>query len=132
MAPYNYAGPFNWCVPSALFPKTENAYGLPGFTVVQIFADDSKYLNFISMGLVGAVLLVFAAWTAKPGAFAPLFGGRVPNTRSSLSPVRKAIFLYQVITGVFFWALVTQLNKVVVVMAALHNWCQTSIRAQHP
>ena len=116
--------PFNFCVPSFLFPKTENAYGLPFFTVVHIFDDDTKYLNCISMILIGALLLVLAAWTAKPHAFAPLFGGKVPKASSSPSSVRKAIILYQAITGVFMAALVTQLNKVVVLMAALHNWCE--------
>ena len=91
MAPYNYAGSFNWCVPSALFPTTENAYGLPGFTVVQIFADDSKYLNFISMGLVGAVLLVLPYGTTTLNG-SPAVAVRMALAQKNVCDLYECIF----------------------------------------
>mmetsp|Transcript_38242 Transcript_38242/g.101108 ORF Transcript_38242/g.101108 Transcript_38242/m.101108 type:complete len:347 (-) Transcript_38242:139-1179(-) len=78
-------------------------------------------MAFLSLIIMSAWLLVCAAWAMWPAAFAAVLGGGVPKRRSS---VRLAVAIDAAITAVFVLSVGTQLNKLVLVLAALHNWTE--------
>lgn len=115
------------CVPSALFPHGPPLFGIRGWDVIEHFEydDEDGYaagMTIMSLYFMAAWLFVCAVWSWQPrllGLFTT--EAEVPKQRSSLSWV---VCMYQAITAVFFLALQTQLNKMVVTMAAVHNWCE--------
>jgi len=87
------------------------------------YGDDTGYasgMTIMSLYFMALWLFTCAVWSWKPGLLGLFMtDAELPRRRSSLSWV---VCMYQAITAVFFLALQTQLNKVVVTMAAVHNW----------
>lgn len=111
---------FQFCVPARMLPYGRPLFGLDGVDVIKVFGGGTPMI-ILSLFALAVWNFTCAMWTRYPAAFVPLFGCKVPARRSSVS---SAVFVYQVLTGIFFLALTTQLNKMVVLLAALHNWCE--------
>jgi len=115
---------FDFCVPARLFPDGPDLFGVPGLKTKNIFGDDfSVAMITLASFVLGAYLAFCGYWAWFPAKASGLFGGDVPPA-GSFSSLRSAVILYLLITSSFFVALITQLNKMVVLMAAVHNWCE--------
>jgi len=94
--------------------------GIDGLETISILSSNPG-MSLVSLVIMAAWLVICAAWAMWPSIFAPVLGGGVPKSRS---PVRYAVALDAAFTSIFVLAVTTQLNKGLLVLAAIHNWTE--------
>lgn len=103
------------CLPA--WAPGPQVWGIEGLDTIAILSHNPG-MAFLSLLIMSVWLLVCAAWAMWPAAFAAVLGGAVPERRSS---ARLAVAVNAAVTAVFVLSVQTQLNKMVLVLASLHN-----------